>query len=550
MNQKEALDILKLGYNVYLTGPPGSGKTFLLNKYIAYLKGNHRRVAITASTGIAATHMNGVTIHSWSGLGLKDKLTENDIQKLLKKSYLKKKFRDTNVLIIDEVSMLHSFQFDIVNRICQAFKGNIRAFGGMQVVCSGDFFQLPPVQKQGKPKFITESDVWSNLDIKICYLEEQHRQKDDELFAILNYIRNNAIKESRELLLGRQYQEELFFVDPVKLYTHNADVDQINNFELDKIREREFVYCMEARGDKNIAEILKRTCLAPEKLVLKKGANVMFIKNNFDYGYVNGTLGKIIGFSDEGLPIVKTFKGKYITVAPASWRIEEEEGAIKAEISQIPLRLAWAITVHKSQGMNLDAAQIDLSKCFLKGMGYVALSRLSTLAGLKLIGINDLALLVNEEVLELDKSLKQESLEIIEKIKKINILEKKRRQKNFLDSLARIKSNGKHRKEKEFISTYEKTRIFVADRMSIDEIAKQRGLTKDTIIGHLEKLTYSEKDIDLEYLRLPKNRFEKIASAFRELDDWQLAPARKILGENFSYQELRLVRLFLKRGCL
>ena len=550
MTQQDALDILKLGHNIYLTGQPGSGKTFLLNKYISYLKENSRGVAITASTGIAATHMDGVTIHSWSGMGIKDKLTEQDIRKLLKRSYLRKRFKNTNVLIIDEVSMLHSFQFDIINRICQAFKASARSFGGMQIVCSGDFFQLPPVQKQGKPKFINESDIWQNLDIKICYLEEQHRQKDDGLTALLNCIRGNAIEKSRELLLNKKYQENSSAISPIKLYTHNMDVDAINDFHLNKIEGKKFVYHMKARGRENIAEVLKKTCLAPEKLELKKGAKVMFIKNNFDRGYVNGTLGKIIGFNDEKLPIVRTFRGRNIVAEPASWRIEEED-ITKAEISQIPLRLAWAITVHKSQGMNLDAAEIDLSKCFLEGMGYVALSRLSALDGLKLMGINDEALLVNQEIIELDKILKQMSQEAVEYVEKIDIQEKRKSQKQFLHSLpqvARIANEaGIGKQKKEIISTFEKTKIFIAEKMPIKEIAKQRGLTEETIISHLEKLKEKKEDVDLEYLRPLKNRFEKIKTAFQKSGDWLLSPVKEILGKDFSYKEIRIARLFLNQ---
>jgi hypothetical protein len=546
MTQQDALDILKLGHNIYLTGQPGSGKTFLLNKYISYLKENNRGVAITASTGIAATHMDGVTIHSWSGMGIKDKLTEQDIRKLLKKPYLRKRFKNTNVLIIDEVSMLHSFQFDIINRICQAFKASARAFGGMQIVCSGDFFQLPPVQKQGKPKFINESDIWQNLDIKICYLDEQHRQKDDGLTALLNCIRGNAIEKSLELLLNKKYQENSSAVSPIKLYTHNMDVDAINDFHLNKIEGKKFVYYMKTRGRENIAETLKKTCLAPEKLELKKGAKVMFIKNNFDRGYVNGTLGKVINFTEEKLPIVKTFRGKNIIVTPESWRIEEED-ELKAEISQIPLRLAWAITVHKSQGMNLDAAEIDLSKCFLEGMGYVALSRLSALDGLKLMGINDEALLVNREIMKLDKILKQMSQEAVKYVKKIDIQEKRKSQKQFLHSLPQIEYLSVKKQKKEIISTFDKTKILIAAKLSIKEIAKRRGLTEETIISHLEKLKEKKEDVDLEYLRPLKNRFEKIKTAFQKSRDWLLSPAKEILGKDFSYKEIRIARLFLRK---
>ncbi len=538
MTQQEALDILKLGYNVYLTGPPGSGKTFLLNEYIDYLKKNRRRVAVTASTGIAATHMDGVTIHSWSGLGIKEKLTEQDIKKLLKKSYLRKKFKDTSVLIIDEVSMLHSFQFDIVNCICQAFKGSAQAFGGMQVVCSGDFFQLPPVQRQGKPKFITESEIWPRMNMKICYLTEQHRQKDNELATLLSHIRNNNLQESRRMLLDRKETSSL---NPVRLYTHNVDVDAINSYELSKIKGEEVVYHMKSNGNENIVAVLKRTCLASERLALKRGAKVMFVKNNFDAGYVNGTLGKVIGFNDEGLPIVETFRGKCIETAPSSWMIEEDD-MIKAEISQFPLRLAWAITIHKSQGMNLDAAEIDLSKSFLEGMGYVALSRLSSLAGLKLKGLNDLALLVNEDVMELDKIFKQLSQKAAEFTGKTDIKEKRKSQKQFLESLPEKEESG----AKSSISTYRKTRALVDAKLGIKEIAEQRELTEATVMSHLEKLVKSEPNIDLGYLRPSEDILEEISFAFQESGGWQLAPTRAILGNAFSYEEIRLARLFLE----
>lgn len=546
MRQRETLDILKLGYNIFLTGPPGSGKTFLLNKYIDYLKKKRRGVAITASTGVAATHMGGVTIHSWSGLGLKEKLDKQDLKKLLKKSYLKKRFKNTSVLIIDEVSMMHAFQFDLINQICQAFKDNSQPFGGMQVVCSGDLFQLPPVQKWGDAKFITESAVWENMDIKICYLEEQYRQEGGELFKLLNFIRNNQDEEAWELLQGSECEKNTFSITPTKLYTHNIDVDAINHFELNKIKGKEFEYFMQAAGNKDIAERLKKGCLAPEKLVLKQGAKVMFVKNNFDKGYINGTLGKVIEFNEENLPIVETLEGERITAEPVSWTIEEEE-KVKAEISQIPLRLAWAITVHKSQGMSLEAAEIDLSKSFVEGMGYVALSRLGNLSGLKLIGINKLAFLVNQEILEVDRNFKRMSEKMVEDFRRMSSREKERKQNQFLYSLNWVSWVKKNKEEKpETISTYEQTKNFVSEKLSIKEISKRRGLTEDTILQHLEKLVTDKEKIDLRHLQPSKKRFEKIRMAFQQSGSWQLTPVREILGENFFYRELRLARLSIK----
>ncbi len=414
MNQKEALNILKKGYNVFLTGPPGSGKTFLLNKYIEYLKSINKVVAITASTGIAATHMNGITLHSWSGLGIRETIDDTEIKSLMKHKYLFKRIKAAKVLIIDEVSMLKASQFDAVDEICRYFRVSFFPFGGMQVVLSGDFFQLPPIKRNGQEvEFITKSSVWKNMDIKICYLEEQFRHKDQKLTELLGHIRENNIEASSKILREHKSSSKNKFT--TKLYTHNMDVDETNNLELGKINEKEFYYQMTSSGKEAIVAILKKSCLSPEKLVLKKGALVMFIKNNFDAGYVNGTQGTVVDFDIMGMPIIETVDGQRIAVKKASWKLEEDERVI-AEIMQIPLRLAWAITVHKSQGMTLDGAQINLSNAFEYGMGYVALSRVRTMDGIHLIGFNETALLVHPDILELDKELRKKSEETAKEI--------------------------------------------------------------------------------------------------------------------------------------
>ncbi len=411
MTQEEALKILKLGYNVFLTGPAGSGKTYVLNQYIKYLKEKEIQVGVTASTGIAATHLNGMTIHSWSGIGIKDHLSEKDIALLLKRVPLRLRFLDVKVLIIDEISMLHGYRLDMVDYICRLFKQNSEPFGGLQVVMCGDFFQLPPVTRgEEDGGFAYTSNVWQEMDLKVCYLEEQFRQSDDTFLKVLNDIRNNNVSEDTlNYLMGRYNQEVEGFVNPTKLYTHNLDVDTINSSELSKISGTEHLYKMSGTGKKELVELLAKSCLAPEKLILKKGALVMFVKNGFDKGYVNGTLGEIVGYEDDTeYPIVKVKNGREIVARPEDWIIDDE-GVVKAQVSQIPLRLAWAITVHKSQGMSLDAAVIDLSKSFVPGMGYVALSRVRTLKGMKLVGFNNMALRVNMEVLQMDERMRENS---------------------------------------------------------------------------------------------------------------------------------------------
>ncbi len=436
MTQQEAFDLLKMGHNVYLTGAAGSGKTYLLNKYIGFLKNKKVGVGITASTGIAATHMNGRTIHSWSGMGIKDALTKEDLSKLLAKRYLRKTFAEAKVLIIDEISMLHSFRLDMVDRICKAFKESTLPFGGIQVVLCGDFFQLPPVSKNGEEaNFVHKSDIWQEMDIKICYLEEQHRQEDKPFLQVLNDIRSNTVSDTTKQSLNSRHNKEVAIdIPPTKLFTHNADVDAINNMELEKIKKEPQIYQMSSRGIDALVETLKKNCLAPEQLILKKGAVVMFVKNNFEKGYVNGTLGKVAGFDKESYPIIETVSKDKIIAMPEKWTIEEGNKII-AEINQIPLRLAWAITVHKSQGMSLDAAVIDLSKAFEPGMGYVALSRVRTLVGIKLLGINDTAYEVSAEAIELDRQLINLSKHEENNLKNLGWLEKHKRQNQFIGSI-------------------------------------------------------------------------------------------------------------------
>ncbi|MCL4353464.1 PIF1 family DEAD/DEAH box helicase [Patescibacteria group bacterium] len=442
MTQEEAFDILKLGYNVYLTGAAGSGKTYLLNEYIGYLQKNGVEVGVTASTGIAATHLDGLTIHSWSGIGIKDKLEDDDISNILLKPYLQERFANTKVLVIDEISMLQASRLDMVNKICKVFKNSDAPFGGLQVILCGDFFQLPPVSKNSDDNsFVDKSQSWQEMDVKICYLEEQYRQEDSRFLQILNEIRQNDVSvESLRLLMSRLNKKLEAKITPTKLYTHNVDVDGLNYFELDKIKEESRAYEMTSWGEQTLVDNLKKGCLAPEKLILKKGALVMFVKNNFNQGYVNGTLGKIIGFDEEGFPVVKTTSGLKAVAKPASWKIEEKD-VLKAEISQVPLRLAWAITIHKSQGMSLDLAEIDLSKSFAHGMGYVALSRVRSLSSMKLMGVNKIALQVDETVLESDQTLRNLSTQALIELRNLKPQDRLDKQKEFIENLRQVMYN-------------------------------------------------------------------------------------------------------------
>lgn len=551
MTQKDALEILKMGRNVFLTGPAGSGKTFVLNEYISYLKQSGVEVAITASTGIASTHINGMTIHAWSGLGIKSSLTDYDLENMMEKQYLYKRFEKTQVLVIDEISMLSGNQLTMVEWICRTFKHNDKPFGGMQVILCGDFFQLPPITRasfgeSAENDFAYESDAWKFAKFTICYLSEQHRQKDSDYLSVLNQIRANKVtKETIELLRSRENAEPAVDVPATKLFTHNVDVDTINHKHLDTLTTFTKEFVMVSKGKDFLVEGLKRSCLAPERLRLKEGARVMFVKNNYEVGFVNGTLGVVTGFNTFGEPVVRTVGGKLISVVPMSWSIEEE-GKVKAEITQLPLRLAWAITVHKSQGMSLDAMEVDLSKSFVKGMGYVALSRVRSLDGMKLLGFNTLSLEVDPAVLEFDEVLKEISDTAVVELRNMSLEERKNIQKEFMSRIAPAEKEKKEPKK----SAREVTRDMLDEGLMLSDIADVRGVKQDTIVAHIEELLEEGVELDLEHLKkeFSYKELDTIHEAFDVCDTYTLSPVYNYLSKKKkkpTYLKLRIARLFL-----
>lgn len=557
MLQDEVFDILTMGYNTFLTGAAGSGKTFLVNRFIRHCHEHGIGVAVTASTGIAATHIGGMTIHSWSGMGIRDTLTQEDLEYILAREYLIKRFAKTSVLIIDEISMLGGNFLESLDILLQRARVSPEPFGGIQILLVGDFFQLPPVSRDAYVEYAFEHPSWRTFKLAHCVLSTQFRQdqwEEDALLKILNEIRSGRVSDhSRELLESRYVPVET--EDHTELFTRNVSVDAYNKEKLDNISGDIFVFEMHSKGNEKLVESLKKWCLAPETLVLKIGARVMFVKNNFEAGYVNGSIGHIIG-RKEWLPIVELEDGSMITSDYASWMVEEG-GKPKAEIAQIPLRLAWAITVHKSQGMTLDSAVMDLSDAFVPGQGYVALSRVRSLSWLTLRGCNEIALQIDPRVIEYDRVLRATSEKVQEKISGYSDAEKTRIRNEAITRLGWLlekqKIPEKSLKAGKKVSTHEETLVYINMWLSLEEIALEREVKVSTVISHIEKLQEEGKEMNLEpYRPEDEERLGRILGGFAALSTESLSPVREYLfetyGEDFDYDEVRLARLFREKS--
>lgn len=570
MNQEIAFSILKAGQNVYLTGSAGTGKTYLLNQYIEYLRVHEVPVAVTASTGIAATHIAGQTIHSWSGIGINDLATKEVMDRISLNRQTVSRLREVKVLIIDEISMLSGKVLTAVSDVLKHFRNNKEPFGGVQLILTGDFFQLPPVSREqisNREKFAFMAPVWVEARLRVCYLTQQFRQRRDMLSIVLSEIRDRAISDDSLDRLREKLEDKASKADALRLFTHNADVDAMNARKLAENPHPVEVFYAETKGKSKILDGLMQSVLAPQMLELKLEAKVMFVKNNPEKGYFNGTVGTISGFDEEtNYPLVK-LESEYTLIAkPEEWTVADERETILASYKQVPLRLAWAITVHKSQGMTLEEAEMDLSKTFESGQGYVALSRLKSWEGLFLNGINHTSLEVDPLAYKADRRFQELSEENEDWITNIPQEHLKADFRAFITRcggtndpmtiLQNEQREKKYYKKKEKTSTYEVTKNLLVQGKKLDEIAFEREMTLGTIVGHLERIKITWPEVDLTphqpappVLKKIKGVVSKLkAQASEELLDKdgnvRIGAIYAALNGQMDYETIRLAKLF------
>eukprot|EP01132_Coremiostelium_polycephalum_P006274 gene6274-7817_t len=401
--QRNVLKLAMEGNNIFFTGSAGTGKSFLLKEMVRVLKLMYPdQVHVTASTGIAACNIGGVTVHSFAGIGIGDEPPSFHIRKIMANNKALTRWTTTKVLIIDEVSMISKQLFDRLEEVARGVRKNQKPFGGVQLILSGDFCQLPPVSKN---KVITEDDeedsiycfrslYWNDIINHSIQLRKVFRQKDTSFINILNQLRFGTVTDETLNILNRCKDNVLSCEDgiiPTVLYPLRRDVESENSEKLENLKGEKIIFDAIDEGTDYYKSFLEKNSNAPSSLSLKIGAQVILIKNlDFENELVNGSRGVVIGWTDnpnqdEALPIVRFSSGLVRTIGRESWNIEEGN-VKKASRRQIPLNLAWSLSIHKGQGMTIDRLIVDLNDIFAHGQTYVALSRATSLEGLVIKG--------------------------------------------------------------------------------------------------------------------------------------------------------------------
>jgi ATP-dependent DNA helicase PIF1 len=412
------------GKNIFITGPGGSGKTYAIKKIYKDAIGKNKTISVTALTGVASLLLdcNATTLHAWAGIGLCNKSDDKIINKILKSKFYRDNWENTDILIIDEISMMSSRIFELLDKIGKKIKQNQKPFGGIQIIFSGDFFQLPPVKET---IFCFESELFEKSFDVIINLTKVFRQTDNVYKKLLLNLRKGLIsKKSIELLNSKKLNKDELnkMTNIVRLVPTKNKANLINEHFNNKLNEKKYSYKRSYKESNNLTKTekyklslmtdeekeleyncIKQSTLTDDKITLKKGSYVMCIANlNLELGIANGSTGIVVDFNSEKYPIVQFEKHK-IVVGKKEWKSDNVPGI---SLYQIPLILAWGITIHKAQGLTLNEAIIDVgTDLFEAGQMYVALSRLKSLDGLYLEEFSINSIKINYKVLNYYKKM-------------------------------------------------------------------------------------------------------------------------------------------------
>jgi ATP-dependent DNA helicase PIF1 len=421
--QESALCALKSGKSVFLTGPGGTGKSFLLKHFIEWYKNeretDNMKIYVTSTTGLSSTLIEGMTLHRYAGIGLGEGEVDEMLKKINKLPHIKKRWKNTGILIIDEISMLDGDLFDKLEILSKKVRKNNLPFGGIQIILSGDFLQLPPVKASS---FCFEAFSWDVVINETFYFDEIIRQKSNfQLQSVLNKVRLGIVDEDVRYILDSCLNKELKNKDGIietLLFSRKNMVNEYNKAELTKLVEsgaENYVFRATYEFGKKINEaqhdylksLVDNNFQVDNEITFAKNNQVMLIVNMPELGLANGSRGIItefIKYRDHVNPVVVFLNGVRLEIQAKDFSLDED-GAVVKKI-QVPLIHSWAITIHKAQGMSLEFIRTDIGgSVFEYGQAYVVLSRIIDIEGLSLINVDYSKIKAHPKILKYYKSL-------------------------------------------------------------------------------------------------------------------------------------------------
>lgn len=403
--QKQSLKLLLHSkHNVFLSGEAGTGKSYVIKMLREIKKLQNEQIPMVASTGVASVLVNGVTFNSYFGLGIMTGGSKETIAKALTIRTVVERLIYTEIVIIDEISMISNEVFMTANLLCQKIRGNKKFFGGIRVICVGDFFQLGPFSESADPDWVFSGKTWKEAKMKKINLTQVMRTKDKAFLKVLSKIRYGKIDKEVIKFLDKKLikKSKDLHNDIPNVLPRLKEVDEYNNYKLDELEGKILASKTLYAGEDSAVKKMKENLVIQDNFEFKRGALVMMRVNNYQDNYVNGTVGTVIGASPELLTIKKT-NGEVITVKKHVFEMLNGSGEVVAKAKNFPCVLAWAITIQKSQGCSLESAVISLDRLWLHGQAYTALSRLCSENGLYITKYQKSSFIVDKKVIKFAK---------------------------------------------------------------------------------------------------------------------------------------------------
>lgn len=528
--QTKALDVLKRKGNVFLTGAAGTGKSFLLDRYLADKP--TADFPVIASTGAAAVIVGGRTFHSFFGLGILEGGPEMAVARALRNPKVIHRLERACCVVIDEISMLSGTTLKVAEIVARRARDGKTPWGGLRIIAVGDFAQLPPIAPDLQSKdWAFRHAVWQESVFEPAFLSTVMRTQDIAFLEILNFVREGIVNDRVEAFLHEHTVPSTDTAEGTRLYPHRAQAEQYNLRRLESIRKKLYSFPTQYVGSEKYREAAGRAVPIPDTLLLKEGALIMMRKNDPSGGlrFVNGSLGHIDSIREDALQI-SLLSGDQIEIGKEKFSYLDGDGIEVMAAWNFPVTLAWASTIHKAQGASLDRAIIDLHELWEPGQAYVALSRVRSGNGLMVERWSPSSIRAEPLVTAFYDALADQAKRYVPR-------------PLFQPKPIHAEKPERHTPLKKIRSERERTIAFlVSEQVSLEDIARHCGIKVQRVLLYLERLILGGAPLDLTYLtsRIPDSA--TILAAFREHGFDTLSTVFNALDGRIHYDTLRIVR--------